>query len=116
MSPSFTTITREAYSHECISHGFWPGVRRAAGGGEADGLVHAAAFYSYTAPEPQGLAQAAIRPQQAFYSQPMKEFFLLYDDMRSMASPEVALMEFLQSTYEAGANLAGWDRRQLERR
>ena len=78
-----------------------------------------AAFYSYTAPEPAGLAdtvgQGKIRPAQTFYSAEMKEFFLPYDDVRSAASPEETLMDFCQTTYEAGANLAGWDRAALER-
>jgi hypothetical protein len=97
-------ITREAYSHEVISHGFWPG------GGAAG-----PAFYSYTAPAPDGLDKAVIRPREAFYSQEMSEFLLMYDDMRKADSPDTALMDFLQSTYEAGANLAKWDRASLER-
>ena len=101
-------ITREAYSHEVISHGWWPGSKDME-----------AAFYSYTTPEPAGLAQVVgegkIRPAQTFYSVEMKEFFLLYDDVRQSASPEKALMDFCQTTYEAGANLAGWDRTFLER-
>jgi Family of unknown function (DUF5996) len=110
-------ITREAYSHEVISHGFWPGVR-AAGPVESDnsdGIIHAPAFYSYTAPEPAGLSEAPVRPKQAFYNTAMKEFILLYEDVRQADSPEAALMEFLESTYEAGANLAHWDRAELER-
>jgi len=98
-------ITREAYSHEAISHGFWPG----------GGPIKGAAFYSYTAPEPQGLKQAQIRPASAFYSEDLSEFLMMYDDVRADHAPEKALMEFLQSTYEAGANLAGWDRDALER-
>ena len=98
-------ITREAYSHECISHGFWPG----------GGAVPGAAFYSYTAPEPEGLKTAEVRPAPAFYSTEMSEFLLMYDDVRAAERPEEALTEFLQSTYEAGANLAGWDRAALER-
>jgi hypothetical protein len=97
-------VTREAYSHEVISHGFWPG-----------GALQPAAFYSYTAPEPAGLKEAAIRPRQAFYSREMSEFLLPYDDVRQSDSPEETLFEFLQSTYEAGANLARWDRAALER-
>ncbi len=101
-------ITREAYSHEVISHGFWPGNKDME-----------AAFYSYTAPEPAGLAdtisQGKIRPAETFYSSEMKEFFLLYDDVRKSDSPEKALMDFCQTTYEAGADLAGWDRAALER-
>jgi hypothetical protein len=99
------SITREAYSHECISHGFWPG----------GGAVSGAAFYSYTAPEPAGLPERPVRPAQGFYSGELKEFLLMYDDVRASASPEAALLEFMQSTYEAGAKLAGWDRAALER-
>ena len=101
-------ITREAYSHEVISHGFWPGNKDME-----------AAFYSYTAPEPAGLAdtisQGKIRPAETFYSSEMKEFFLLYDDVRKSDSPEKALMDFCQTTYEAGADLAGWDRARFDR-
>jgi len=98
-------ITREAYSHEVISAGFWPG------GGDIKGP----AFYSYTVPEPAGLAGAAVRPNAAFYHPDMREFFLMYDDVRQSASPRGTLLEFLHSTYDAGANLAGWDRSALER-
>jgi Family of unknown function (DUF5996) len=97
-------ITIEAYSHEVISHGFWPG---------GNGVQ--AAFYSYAAPEPTGLSESKIKPAEAFYSQDMKEFLLPYDAVRRSASPEDSLMDFLQSTYEAGANLAKWDRKALER-
>jgi hypothetical protein len=101
-------MTREAYSHEVISHGWWPGNKDME-----------AAFYSYTTPEPAGLGetikQGKILPAETFYSSEMKEFFLLYDDVRKSASPEKALMDFCQTTYEAGANLAGWDRAALER-
>jgi hypothetical protein len=106
--PGADSITREAYSHEVISHGFWPGNKDME-----------AAFYSYTAPEPAGLADTVsrgmIRPAKAFYSAEMKEFFLLYDDVRQSEAPENALMEFCQTTYETGANLANWDRSSLER-
>ena len=110
-------ITREAYSHEVISHGFWPG-RRASGATEREGSmssISAPAFYSYTVPEPAGLKDAHISPPQAFYSPDLKEWILLYDDVRSSESPEQTLLDFLQSTYDAGANLAGWDRSELER-
>jgi hypothetical protein len=115
--PDADAITREAYSHEVISHGFWPG-NRASGPverGESEGTICAPAFYSYTAPAPDQLAAAPISPAQAFYSQTMREFILLYDDVRNASSPESALMEFLQSTYDAGANLAQWDRAALEK-
>ncbi len=78
-----------------------------------------AAFYSYTTPEPAGLAdtvkQGKIRPAEAFYGSELKEFFLLYDDIRKSPSPEQTLMDFCQTTYEAGANLANWGRAALER-
>jgi hypothetical protein len=99
------SITREAYSHEVISAGFWPG------GGDIKGAV----FYAYAAPEPAGYGQAAVRPSKAFYHPQMKEFFLMYDDVRLDSSPRSALLDFLHSTYEAGANLAKWDRVELER-
>ena len=97
-------ITQEAYSHECISHGFW------AGGNGSE-----AAFYSYTAPAPEGLSSAPLRPAKAFWSNDLSEFLMYYDDVRTAANPDEALMEFMQSTYEAGANLAKWDRASLER-
>lgn len=103
--PDADPITREAYSHEVISHGWWPG----------QGPLGKPAFYSYTAPAPDDLAKASIRPEEAFYSNEMSEFLLLYDDVRNATDPEGALMEFLQSTYEAGANLAAWPRAELER-
>jgi hypothetical protein len=104
--PGADSITREAYSHEVISAGFWPG------GGEIKGP----AFYAYAAPEPAGLAEQPVLPAAAFYHPQMKEFLLMYDDVRRAASPRQALLSFLQSTYEAGANLAHWDRKELERR
>ena len=97
-------ITVEAYSHEVISHGFWPG---------GNGVQ--AAFYSYTAPEPTGLSDSKIKPAAGFYSKDMKEFLLPYDAVRQSQSTEDSLMDFLQSTYEAGADLAKWDRKALER-
>ena len=99
------SVTREAYSHEVISAGFWPG------GGDMKG----AAFYAYAAPEPAGYAQAAVRPSKAFYHPEMKEFFLMYGDVRMDPSPRKALLEFLQSSYDSAANLAKWDRAELER-
>src|SRR5262249_34930298 len=99
-------MTREAYSHEEISCGFWPG----------NDLFPTPAFYAYTYPEPPGLKTASIRPTAAFYSQELGEFLLRYDDVRSASSPEQALLEFFQSTYEAGATLAKWDREALERK
>ncbi len=103
--PDADPITREAYSHEVISHGWWPG----------QGPLGKPAFYSYTAPAPEGLGNAKIRPDKAYYSNELSEFLFLYDDVRNAADPDAALMEFCQSTYEAGANLAHWDRASLER-
>src|SRR6202022_2157412 len=93
-------VAREAYSHEVSSAGFWPG-----GGGP----VEYAAFYSYAYPAPEGFASAAVRPEQAFFSRELGEFILPYDAMRAASDPERALMEFLQSTYEAAADLGRWD-------
>ena len=104
--PDADFITKEAYSHEVISHGFWPG----------DGeVIKDAAFYAYAAPEPAGFKDQRVMPSKAFYSGEKNEFFLMYDDVRQAHSPEQALLEFCQSTYEAGANLAHWDRASLER-
>jgi hypothetical protein len=99
-------ITREAYSHEVISHGWWPG----------QGPLGKAAFYSYTAPAPEGLSEAQVKPVGTVYNKDMSLFLLLYEDMRTSSNPGETLMQFLQSTYEAGANLAGWDRGALERK
>ena len=99
-------ITREAYSHECISAGWWPG----------GGALSEAAFYAYAYPEPAGLAQAAVRPEQAYYHPVLREFILPYDAVRTAADPDATLTEFLQSTYDAAADLARWDRAALERR
>jgi len=103
--PGADSITREAYSHEVISAGFWPG------GGE----IKSAAFYTYATPEPPGLSGQKVKPAAAFYHPQLKEFLLMYDDVRRAASPRQALLDFLQSTYEAGANLAHWDRKELEK-
>src|SRR5271170_5023892 len=94
-------VTREAYSHEVISAGFWPG------GGDIKG----AAFYAYAAPEPAGLAEQKVQPAAAFYHPQLKEFLLMYDDVRRSASPR-PLLSFLQSTYDAAANLGKWDRKE----
>ncbi len=99
------SITREAYSHEVISAGFWPG----------GGAIQGPAYYAYAAPEPAGFAEAHVGPAKTFYHAQMHEFFLMYDDVRRASSPKAALMEFLQSTYEAGARLGNWNREELER-
>ncbi len=98
-------ITREAYSHEAISAGLWPG------GGDVKG----AAFYAYAAPEPPGFAEQTVLPSAAFYHPQLHEFLLMYDDVRQAASPSEVLLSFLQSTYDAGASLAHWNRKELER-
>jgi hypothetical protein len=102
--PGADRITREAYSHEVSSVGFWPG-----------GSVGGAAFYSYAAPEPPGLRDWPVRPAAARYDPQLNEFLLMYEDLRTSASPTAALLEFCQSTYEAAASLAKWDRKALER-
>jgi len=99
------SITREAYSHEAISCGFWPGDRR----------YKQPAFYSYTAPAPAGLDQEKIRPEAGYWDSQMGEFLLKYEDARAGKPPEQAILDFCQSTYEAGAKLAKWDRQALER-
>lgn len=99
------SITREAYSHEVISAGWWPG------GGD----VAEAAFYAYAAPEPEGFAKQGVRPEKTFYHPQLKEFLLMYDDVRQASSPRAALLEFLQSTYNAGADTGKWDRKELEK-
>ena len=103
--PDADAVTREAYSHEVSSAGFW------AGGGDVKGP----AYYSYAAPEPVGFADQPVRPEAAFYHPQMKEFLLMYDDVRTSDSPRVALMDFLQSSYKAAANCGKWDRKNLER-
>jgi Family of unknown function (DUF5996) len=99
-------VTREAYSHEVSSCGFWPGTPP----------VAYSAFYAYAYPEPAGFADALIRPDGAFYSPDFREFILPYAVVRDSATPDQTLIEFLQSTYDAAANLGQWDRAVLERR
>jgi hypothetical protein len=99
-------VTRDAYSHELSSAGFWPG----------GGPVPYPAFYSYAYPEPQGFSEASVRPPQAFYRAELREFVLAYDVVRTAESPDVVLLDFLQSAYDAAADLAKWDRAALERR
>jgi hypothetical protein len=97
-------VTREAYSHEVSSAGFWPG----------GGPIDYAAFYSYAYPIPEGFAGQPVRPAAAFYSQEAGEFILPYDAVRTDDDPDATLLEFLTSTYEAAATTAKWDRRALE--
>jgi Family of unknown function (DUF5996) len=98
-------ITREAYSHEVISAGFWPG----------NGGFGEAAFYCYAAPAPKGLDAVSIQPAKAGFNNALGEFIFLYEDLRHEPAPDEALLTFLQSSYEAGATLAQWDRNSLER-
>jgi hypothetical protein len=99
------SITREAYSHEVSSVGWWPG----------DSRLPLASFYSYASPEPAGFRTARVRPQQAYYNEPLGGFYLHYDDVRAASDPKAALLDFCQSTYEAAADLGGWNRSALER-
>ncbi|MGA8152175.1 MAG: DUF5996 family protein [Terriglobales bacterium] len=103
--PGADAMTREAYSHEVSSVGFWPGT--------AD--VKDAAFYSYTAPEPRGFKEVRVRPDAAYYDRQLREFILPYEDVRRAESPTAALLDFCQTTYVAGATLGNWDRNALER-
>lgn len=98
-------IVREAYSHEVSSAGFWPG-----GGGPID----YPAYYSYAYPAPEGFAAARVQPEAAFFSKDLGEFLLPYDAVRTAADPEATLMAFLQSTYDAAADRADWNRAALE--
>jgi len=97
-------VAVEAYSHEVSSAGFWPG-----GNGADD-----AAFYSYAYPEPEGYRSASVRPAAAFYDETLREFILPYRAVRSHDDPDGQLLEFLQSTYEAAASTAGYERAELE--
>ena len=104
--PGADAIQREAYSHEVISAGFWPG----------NGGYGAAAFYCYAAPVPEGLGEAKIGPDGAGWDKALGEFLFRYDDVRAQALPEAAVMEFIESAYAAAADAAKWDRTALERR
>jgi uncharacterized protein DUF5996 len=96
---------RDAYSHEVISHGFWPG----------SGFVLEPAFYAYAVPEPAGLKDASVRPSAAYYHREMGEFILPYEAVRTAPDPEADIQSFIDSTYDRAATLAGWDRAALER-
>jgi hypothetical protein len=98
-------VMNEAYSHECSSVGFWPG----------NGGYGKAAFYAYAYPEPEGFSVASVRPAGAAYNTDVGQFLLDYDAVRAAASPDDALLDFMQSTYEAAANKGGWERGRLER-
>jgi len=103
--PGADPITREAYSHEVVSHGFWPG----------SGAVREAAFYAYAAPEPAGFKDAPVRPAAAGYNSAMSEFVLPYEAVRTASQPATELTAFFESTYRAVADFAGWKRAELER-
>jgi hypothetical protein len=96
---------QEAYSHEVISHGFWPG----------NDMIPEPVFYAYAAPEPAGFKESRVEPSAAYYKTDMGEFLLPYEAVRTAADPDAALARFVQTTYEAGSRLAGWDRAVLER-
>jgi hypothetical protein len=98
-------VVREAYSHECSSCGFWPG----------GGPVTEPAFYSYAYPEPEGFKEWEVRPEAAYYSTDLFEYVLPYEAVRTAVDPDTMLMAFLESTYDAAAELGGWDRAALER-
>lgn len=102
--PGADRVTRDAYSHEVVSVGFWAG----------DDSFPEPAFYAYAAPEPAGFRAAAVRPAAAFYNTAVGEFLLRYDDVRRAPDPPALLLEFLQSTYAAAADRGGWDRAALE--
>jgi len=104
---------REAYSHEVISHGFWPG--GGAGTVFGPGPVEEPAFYAYAAPAPPGFERIPVMPSAAFYQRDLGEFILPYRAVQSAVDPDRALLKFIDSTYSNAATLAGWDRASLER-
>jgi len=103
-------VTEEAYSHEVVSHGFWPG-----GAWPGAGTIASPVYYAYAVPQPSGFGEASVRPSQAHYSKELSEFVLPYDEVRQAKSPRDVLLDFMQSTYDAGANLGRWDRGSLDR-
>ena len=104
--PGADAVTRESYSHEVISHGFWPG----------SGDVTEPSFYAYAAPEPAGFKTTAAQPRAAFYSTGFNEFILPYEAVRASRSPDDDLVAFLTTTYDAAATLGAWNRDELERK
>jgi hypothetical protein len=104
LPPGADAVEREGYSHEVISHGFWPGTE-----------ATDACFYAYAKPQPAGFAEARVQPAGARYDAAFGEFLLPYEAVRSSAEPGKALMAFLESTYAAGATPGGWNRAELER-
>jgi hypothetical protein len=104
-APAGPAFVRDAYSHEVISHGFWPG----------SGPLLEPALYAYAVPGPVGFKDAKVRPDAAYFHKELGEFILPYEAVRTAASPEAAVRAFVESTYQQGANLARWDRQALER-
>ena len=100
-------VTREAYSHACISAGWWPGTNGSP--------IEEPAFYAYAYPEPAGSSMATIAPTEGVYNDTMHEWILPYEAVRTASDPDAMALEFLQSTYDTAASLGGWDRAALER-
>jgi len=105
LKPDADPITRESYSHEVSSVGWWPG----------DSRLPQASFYSYAAPEPAGFRTQPVLPAATYYNEPLGGFYLHYDDLRRSSDPAATLLDFCQSTYDAAANAGNWDRAELER-
>jgi len=104
-NPNAPAFLREAMSHEEISFGFWPG----------SGTVAEPAFFAYVRPEPPALPTMSVRPSAAYYSRDLADFILPYESVRSVSSPDDVVVDFFQSVYDAGADLARWDRAELDR-
>ena len=103
--PGADLITREGYSHEVMSWGFWPG----------SGKILAPAYYAYAAPEPQGYSSGKVLPEHAFYSNDTHGFLLMLDQVRKSSDSDSTVLDFCQSTYELGASLGNWDRSRIEK-
>lgn len=103
--PGADPVTREAYSHEVTSVGWWPG----------SGDVKDAMFYAYAAPEPTGFREARIKPEKAYYDTKLSVFLLSYEEVRRSPDPKASILEFARSVYDASATLGNWDRAALER-
>ncbi|MHB0970296.1 MAG: DUF5996 family protein [Thermoanaerobaculia bacterium] len=104
--PEADSITREAYSHEVSSVGFWPG----------DNRLALPSFYAYAAPEPDGFRTSPVLPAATYYNEQLFGFYLHYDEVRKAADPEAMLLDFCRTTYDAAANCGQWDRAALERK
>jgi len=110
--PEYGAMYAEAYSHEVISHGFWPGGPWPVGEGL---VVDEPVFYAYAVPAPEGFYETKIEPAAAYYHKDLMEFILPYEAVRTATDPEAELTKFMRSTYDAASNLAGWNRSELER-